>query len=60
MGATGQTIQHLVRVTSDQLTTLNEIMALISSSTEENTECEVAKSFVSCLGINETAICLYL
>ena len=30
-------------------------MALISSSTEENTEFEVPKSFVSCLGSNETA-----
>ena len=33
-------------------------MALIS--TEENTEFEVPKSFVSCLGSNETATCFYL
>ena len=34
-------------------------MALISSSTEENTEFEVPKSFASYLGTNETATCLY-
>ena len=38
-------------------------MAPISSSTEENTEFEVPefevpKSFVSCLGSNETATCI--
>ena len=52
-------------VTSYQLITLNETMAPISSSIEENTEFEirefeVPKSFVSCLGSNETATCLYL
>ena len=41
-----------------ELITLNKIMALIS--TEENTEFEVPKSFVSCLGSKETATCLYL
>ena len=49
-------------VTSYQLITLNEIMALIPSSTEENTEFEVPKSFVSCLGLNEQPhayICKY-
>ena len=40
-------------VTSYQLITLNEIMPLIPSSTEENTEFEVPKSFVLCLGSNE-------
>ena len=34
------------------------VMALIS--TEENTEFEVPKSFVSCLGSTETATRLYL
>ena len=34
-------------VTSYQLITLNEIMALISSSTEENTEFEVLNYFFS-------------
>ena len=55
----------LNNVTLYQLITLNEIMAQISSSTEENTEFEVPefevpKSFVSSLGSHETATCLYL
>ena len=42
-GATGQPDSTLNKsVTSYQLITLNEIMALISGSTEENTEFEVS------------------